>query len=138
MSAKKLETDIFKLETELEALKMYGVFRLVPVREKRSDGKGEWLAFKRRGATIIDESVPYIRRISLPLERNERKAKTLLQKLERTKRAKELIEQIKALKIKLHHEKKHTAKIAEFIAKSRMFSQRAEYYAQQAAILQSA
>ena len=52
--------------------------------------------------------------------------------------AKELIEQIKALKIKLHHEKKDAAKIAEFIAKSRMFSQRAEYYAKQAAILQSA
>ena len=138
MSAKELESHILKLEAELEVLKIMGVFRLVPVREKRSDGKGEWLAFKRRGAIVIDESVPYVRRISLPLERNENKANQLLWKLERTKEAQALILKIKALKTKLQDQEKNAAKAAQLIAKADAYRQRAALYIKQAAALQSA
>ena len=117
MNVNELERKIFNLESELERLKALGVFRLVPQREERSDRKGEWLAFKRRDAIIVDEKIPYIRRLSLPFERNESKAQKLLRKMERTKKAEELVLQIKALKTRLEEEQRQAAKIAELSAK---------------------
>lgn len=60
--------------------------------------------FKRRGAIVIDESAPYVYRVSLPLERNKDKANQLLQKFERTKQTEELIKKINKLKVKLTEE----------------------------------
>lgn len=159
MNVNELKREIFNLESELERLKALGIFRLVPQREERSDRKGEWLAFKRRDAVIIDEKIPYIRRLSLPFERNENKAQKLLRKVERTKKAEELVLQIKALKTRLEEEQRQAAKIAEltakateytakaiefstkstkYAAKASLFRQRAVYCTQQVIALQQA
>lgn len=159
MNANDLRCRIFNLEAELDIIRVRGVFRLVPQREKRSDGKGEWLNFKSRGAIIVDRNVAYVRRLSLPLERNENKANMLLRKCERTKKAEKIVVEINTLKnklkeqrikaaeaaelIKKSHELKYTAeefanKAADYIAEANVLRNRAAYYAQQAAALQLA
>lgn len=131
-----LHHHILVLETKLEELRTRGVFQLVPVRSKRSDGKGEWLEFKRRGAIIVDQNAPYRYRISLPLKRNEKKANKILEKVERTKQAEALILQINALRARLKERQKKVAEAAELVARANMLRQRAAFYTAQAAALQ--
>lgn len=126
MNANELRRQIFNLEAELESLRMQGVFRLVPRREERSDGKGEWLEFKSRGATIVDRSVSYVRRLSLPLERNEDKANRLLRKAERTKQAEKLVLQINNLKATLKEQQRKAAEAEELRHKSHKLKYQAE------------
>lgn len=107
------DAKLVKLQTELAQLRTLGVFYLVPTVRTRFDGNGEELLFRKRGRVICDPNQPYKRTIALP-RRSPKRTKELLEKLERTKKAAELVKQVNEL-IKRKQEQAKTRSEAEVL-----------------------
>lgn len=116
-----------ELQAQLTRLRALGVFYLVPSIELRPDGKGKQLVFRKRGRVICDPNAPYKRSLGLP-KRDPDKAKIILEKLERTKEAAKLVEQINDL-TKLKEKQAQVPSQAEiYLEMAKSFRKRAKEY----------
>lgn len=123
-----------ELQAQLTRLRALGVFYLVPSIELRPDGKGKQLVFRKRGRVICDPNAPYKRSLGLP-KRDPDKVKKILEKMERTKEAAKLVEQINDLTKRKEKQAQVPSQVEIYLKMADSFRKRAAEYESKAKAL---